>query len=293
MLSQIFSPFFKWAFFEGEQPPAGGGGNTPPADPAKPAAGSGAPAQPDSATVIADLKAQNAALESRIVSLESKPVAEPATPIVPVAGEKDEIEEEITLRKNQLAAIRKGEIDAAYEPDVQAALSAATARKEGRIIVERENARSGFVSEYNQNLAQAYKDFPELADQNSELAKETLKLLSTDRSYARVQTSLKAQGKAGEKVDFRSLDPAVTFKAAHTAHSILIKRNGGKPLSQQQPNPKLPNTALESGSGAPPVPGDDDLARLEKEAVDTGDPNKWKQLIKARDQRQKAKALAQ
>lgn len=227
-------------------------------------------------------------VKSAIAAAQPAAAQPPAVPATPVA---DDLDAEIKLRKDQLSAIQKGEIDAAYGPEVQAALASAISRKEGRAVVERENIRSGFVQGYNENLGAAYKDFPELADPNSELAKETLKILSSDRGYQRIQTALKAKGRDAEKIDFSSLDPAVTLNAAHRAHSTLIKRNGGKPLSQQQqiPNPKVANAALEAGSGAAPV-GDDDLAKMEREAVESGDQSTWRRYIKVRDQRIKAKA---
>ena len=198
----------------------------------------------------------------------------------PAAPAEDEVEAEITLRKNQLGAIRRGEIDASYEPEVQAALAGAVSRKEGRTVVQRESVRNSFVSSYNAELSAAYKDFPELTDPNSELAKETLALLARDSSYMRVQRSISAKGRDAEKIDFSSLDPGVTRKVAAQAFVNVQRRNAGKPLSQQQPNPKLSRTGLEGGGGSNQFSGETDLDKLETQARDSGN---WIPFIKARE----------
>lgn len=260
---------------------------TPAAQPAAAPAGqpAGQPAaagsaQPDIAKLVAD------AVASAIAPLAAR--LDTPTPVAPApAGAvPDELDQEIATRQNQLAAIDRGELDISYRAAVQTALSDAVARKAGRAIVERENMRGGFVQEYNQNLAAAYQEFPELQDANSELAKETVGILNKSPSYNRAKQALGTRGREAEKVDWSSLDPTITLSAARQAHSIITRRNAGKPLSQQNTNPKAANVALEAGSGAIPS-GNEDIAQLESKAIDSGNPNDWRQYIKARDARLK------
>lgn len=147
----------------------------------------------------------------------------------------------------------------------------------------REATRGNFVSEYNQHLHAAHTEFPELTDKNSELYKETVNILNADPQYRRIMDSLKATGRAAEKVDFSTLDPRINLRAAREAHSIVSKRNAGRP---QAPNtPSHAKTGLERGGVTPPVETDADLAQLEQAAVASGDRNDWARYIKARDQR--------
>lgn len=263
-----------------------------PAEPAgqsAPAAGAGQPAaQPDLTQVIsAAVQAAIQPLAAKVEALSSS-APQPGSAPAPV----DDLDSEIKLRQEQLGAIDRGELDASYRPAVQTALSSAIARKEGRAIVEREGIRGGFVQSYNQHLATAYQEFPELKDANSELHKETLAILNQSPAYKRAQQALNSRGRDAEKVDWATLDSRVALTAAREAHSIVTRRNAGKPLSQQQPNPKAAASALETGSGTPVV-GDDELSRLEQRAIESGSQSDWRQFIKARDQKlRQAKQMA-
>lgn len=260
---------------------AGGGTGVPAAaasgEPAKPAAG--APAQPDIAKLVADAVAQ--AVAPLIAARE----AAPATPAAPAPI--DDLDQEIKVREEQLAAIERGEIDASYRPSVQRAHSTAIARKEGRTIVERENSRNGFVSEYNQAVAVAHAEFPDLKDANTELSKETVRILTTSKSHARVSKALNVRGRDAEKMDWESLDPHTVISAARSAHSIITRRKAAGPVSTQPgagAPPRAAAAALEAGAGALPT-GDEDIAALEAKAVASGDQSDWRRLIKAKDLR--------
>ena len=197
----------------------------------------------------------------------------------------DDIEQEIRIREQQLAQCETGEIDPKYRPAIQSALSSAIARKEGRAIVERESARGGFVGEYNNAVALAHQEFPELKDATTELSKETVNILKADRSHARVAQALNTRGREAEKVDWGSLDPMTVYNAACKAKVIIDRRNAGRPLSQQAgTHPRAANAALEAGAGALPT-GDEGLAQLEAKAVESGQQHDWQRYIKARDQR--------
>lgn len=245
---------------------------------AAPAAAPAAGVQPDLGAVVRDAIAP---LISRIDSVEGR-LAAPAAPAA------DDLEREIQLRKDQLAAIRKGELDPSYEPEVQARLSAAVSRREGRAIVERETTRGNFVTAYNQNLQQAYVEFPELKDVNSELYKETVAILNSDPQHRRIHDALKARGRDLESVNFESFDPRINLRAAREAYAIVQRRAAARPASQ--PTPSLARTGLERGGATPAPAADEDLARLEAEAASSGDPNAWTRYIKARDQRLKARS---
>lgn len=215
-------------------------------------------------------------------------VQNPAAP-APVA-EPDDLDKEIQLNKDRLTAIRSGQLDSSYEPEVQARLAAAVSRKEGRAIVERENVRGGFVNAYNRNLQQAYTEFPELKDQNSELYKETVAILNSDPQHKRIHSALKARGRDLESVRFEDFDPRINLRAAREAYAIVQRRVAARPASQQQPNPGLARTGLERGGTTPPASGDEDLARLEQDAANSNDPNAWVRYIAARDRRIKARS---
>jgi hypothetical protein len=262
--------------------------NATPAPAATPTGGTPAPtpAPVDPQAILDAVKALGAKVEG-IEARFTQPAPAPAQPAAPAIP--DEIDAEINLRKQQLAQIRSGQLAPEYEPEVQAALAGAMARKEGRGIVEREGIRGSFVQEYNASLAQAYSEFPDLKDANSELHKETLKVLNADRSYRAVQVALNAKGRDAEKINFGMLDPEVTLKAAYRAQGIITKRNGGKPISQTTPsNPRAPNAALEAGAGAAPIPGDDEIAKLEAKASGPdGTQDDWLRVIKARENRQR------
>lgn len=243
-----------------------------------------AAASPDIAKLVADAVASAIApLADRLTQINA-PQATLTTP--PPA---DDLDTEIQNRQNQLGAIERGELDSAYRPAVQTALSSAIARKEGRAIVERENMRGGFVQSFNHNLSLAHTEFPELKDPSAELTKETLRIMDQSPAYRHANEALNLRGNAAEKINWSLLDPTIALSAARQAHSIITRRNAGKPLSQQNSNPKAANVALESGAGAVPT-GDDDLTQLEAKAVDTGNPSDWTRFIKARDQRLKQRS---
>ena len=256
-----------------QDPPAGGGTGVqdPPADPPK-------PVEP---TVKEIVEQAVKPLTDKIASLESKANQQP--PAAPVV---DDLDAEINLRKDQLAAVKEGKIDAKYEPEILSRLSEAQARKVGREMVSTENAKNDFFTKWNQSLSQAMEEFPELKDATSELAIEAKKLVESDPSYRRYVETMTKNPNA--KIDFSTFDPRVNLRAAREAHSIVTKRNAGKPLSQQ-PKPGLAKTGLEGGRGSTPPAASDELAQLEKEAVDTGDPMAWQRLIKARDVAVKAR----
>lgn len=269
-------------------PPGDGGSSPVPApavpEPAKPAA---PPAQPDIARIVSEAVA--AAVAPLLAAREAAPIASGAPEPV------DDIEAEIALRETQLAQCETGELDSKYRPRIQSALADAHARRQGRLIVEREGARNGFVNEYNNSVAAAHQAFPDLKDANTELSKETVAILQRSRTHTRVAEALNVRGKNAEKMDWNSLDPQTVYNAACQAHSIITRRNAGKPLSQQpgaSAPPRAANAALEAGAGALPT-GDEDIATLEAKAVASGDQRDWQNLITARDKREKQrKAMA-
>ena len=149
------------------------------------------------------------------------------------------------------------------------------------------------MNAYNAALQQAYTEFPELKDPNSEMYKETLRLLGQDRSYVAAQRSLAAKGRAAEAIDWNMFDPEIPIKVAARAKVNLDRKAMARPVSQPAPNPKAHTAALESGSGAAPAPGDDEIARLEAKASGPGgDRDDWLRVIKAREARNNARRAA-
>lgn len=263
----------------------------PATEPAQSTASS-ATAQPDIAGIInqavSPIVSRIAALEGRLSSPGQPSASGQTDPsAAPALADGEDLDKEIQLRKDQLGQIRRGEIDAAYEPEVTARMQAAIAKKEGREIMQREGARSQFVAQYNGHLAKAYEEFPELRDTNSELYKETVKILSEDRQHSRIQQSLASKGRAAEKIDYASLDTRINLRAAREAYAIVSKRSAGRPVSQNT-NPNLAKTGLERGTGSAPA-ADDDIAALEAAAIQSGDPNAWTRYIRARDTRLKTR----
>lgn len=263
-----------------EAPAAAG---APPAGTPAPVAA--APA-PDIAKLIADAVAP---LHAEISAMRQGAPAVPAAPAAPTA---DPLDTEIQLRMDQLAAIRRGELDAQYEPEVQRRLVDAQTRKTGREIVERESARTNFVSSYNSNLARAFEEFPELKDSNSELYKETVRILGEEGQEKQIRDALAARGAAAEKIDFSRFDARLNLRAAREAFAIVSRRQARGPVSQN-PN-SAPNPAragLEPGRGSAPV-SEGELDKLEREATESGDPNAWTRLLIARDRAARARQTA-
>lgn len=189
-------------------------------------------------------------------------------------------DKEIELRKGQLEAIERGELDAKYRPEITARLSEAQIKKHGDVIVDGQNKKQDFLGRWNYFLNSAYEEYPELKDTNSELHKEAKKIVAEDPGY---QAYLKVtKSKGSDKIDYENLDPRVNLRAAREAAAVIAKRNAGKPLSKQG----SAKTALLGKSA--PVPQADELVELEKKAVDSGDSTDWQRLIKAREVARKA-----
>ena len=258
--------------------------------PAAPAANA-APAvaqTPDIAKLIADAVAP---LHAEISALRQQAPAAAVPAAAPAQG--DELDNEIQLRMDQLAAIRRGELDAQYEPEVQRRLVEAQTRKTGREFVERESVRTQFVSEFNQHLAQAFEEFPELKDQTSELYKETVRILNESGQEKAIREALTAKGAAAEKIDFSRFDTRLNLRAAREAFAIVSRRAARGPVSQNNNN-QAPNHAragLETGRGTPGA-SEGELDRLEREATESGDPTAWTRLLIARDRAAKARQTA-
>lgn len=270
-----------------DTPDEGGGA------PATPAKEGEAPAEeqpegekPEEAPVV-DLNTINQTLQSmttKIQELEGKLThVSPASPAAP-ATVVDDIDKEIQLRKEQLAAIERGEVDAKYRPEVMARLTSAQIKKESREILSHETGKGDFLANWNASLAQAYEEYPELKDKNSELHKLAAEIVAKDPGYRQYLEVIRDKSGA-KKFNFESMDPRVNIRAAREAAAILQKKGNGKPKTQG-----LAKTQLEGKTSV--VVQESDLTRLEKEAQESGDPAAWQRLIKARDQHLKSKKTA-
>lgn len=176
---------------EGDNPPQDPPANDPPADP---------PALPVVDPIKAAVEAAIKPLVEKIGILEQSRNNPPPADLPPVVNE---IDAEIKLREDQLAAIEAGTIDKKYQPAIMSKLSEAQARKVGNEMVGQQNEKSDFNNKWNSYLKQAYDEFPELKDTNSELHKEAKAIVESDPSYLKYVQSFKP----GAKIDFSGIDP--------------------------------------------------------------------------------------
>lgn len=198
----------------------------------------------------------------------------------PVA--QDPLDSEIETRKAQLGMIERGELDRQYLPAVHEALNKAQIQKEGRQIAAQMESKNNFIGQWNQGLQMAHEEFPELKDTNSELYKETKKLIESNKTYPLYAKAINSTG--FDKASFEALDPYINLRAAREAYAILERKNLNKPKIT---NPSLAKAALEGRGSQTPLPNT--LTQLKEKAVSSGDLGDWRRYQVALDQSKKAR----
>lgn len=225
-------------------------------------------------------------INSRMDGIESKiQVSSQPSPIAEAA--ESDVDKEIELRKGQLSAVKRGEIDAQYEPEIISRLSAAEAKKQGEAILQSQARRGEFIDNWNRALNQAYEIYPDLKDPNSDISKELKAIAENDRVYMNHLKVARTQAGVSDKTDYGSLDPGINMRLADQAYARVQRKVASRPLATQSSNSGLARTALEGRTTVVATP--DELSRLENKAAESGDRNDWLLYFREREKSVKAR----
>lgn len=196
-----------------------------------------------------------------------------------------------TIDKLEAAELKchSGEYDIKYLPKITTMKALLTARQvaaEERTQYSKETAWETVQAKWDQGMLRAVETFGEPGDDgkksidpNSKLWKTAQAILHQDPGFRKYH-ELKANKIPLKDIDPTLIDPDGQYKAFEIAHSRLSRESKDAP----NPNPSGKNGSKNALGGHSLPKGDEQgvalLDKLEKHAVDTGNPNDWIALQK-------------
>lgn len=266
------------AILDADAAAAAAAAGDPPADPPAPPVDPPAP-EPAVDPRVAALDAKIDAQTELLNKLLEKSQAAPGEPVWTI--EKLEEAE---------AKCHAGEYDMKYLPKIttlKATLAAREVAAETTTKLTKESNWQDINAKWDKGLVDASAAFGAelVGDHNSKLFKTAQAILHQDPGFRRY-AELKAKGVELSNIDPTLIDPNLQFKCFEIAAARL-----GIPRKDAPPNPAPPAKPAKSALAGQSLPtnesGKSELERLEARAVQTGEPQDWIALDKARLRLQK------